>query len=171
MRTSSAIFRDTSSKVFKSLPKILIPTCERIPVVSMSMRLMIGCVQMFVTPGKRSFSSISASRDSRVTPLRHCSGDFRWTIVSFMLTGEGSVDVSARPAFPTADSTSGKLFRISSCLLMIFRASSTEIAGSVTGMYIRSPSFSGGINSLPMPVARKIAPEKSRRAMDTVSSR
>ena len=34
-----------------------------------------------------------------------------------MFTGAGSVEVSARPALPTLHSTSGKLFRISSCLL------------------------------------------------------
>src|SRR5436305_1306550 len=67
-------------------------------------------------------------------------------MVSFMFTGAGSVEVSARPALPTAYSTSGKLLRISSSLPMMARASSIEIAGSVTGMYIRSPSFSGGMN-------------------------
>ena len=40
--TASATRRETSSNVFRSLPNILIPTCERIPVESMSMRLIIG---------------------------------------------------------------------------------------------------------------------------------
>ena len=88
-----------------------------------------------------------------------------------MFTGAGSVDVSARPAFPTAHSTSGKPLRISSSRLMMTRAWSIEIAGSVIGMYIRSPSFKGGMNSLPMAVARKIAPAKSKAANDTVSTR
>ena len=38
---------------------------------------MIGCVQMFVTPGIRSAASISATSFSRVIPARHSLSGFR----------------------------------------------------------------------------------------------
>jgi hypothetical protein len=40
--------RARSCKALRSLPETLTPTSERMPIVSM---LMIGCVQMFDTPG------------------------------------------------------------------------------------------------------------------------
>ena len=49
---TSATARARSSRTLRSLPKTFTPTSERIPVVSMLMRLMIGWVQMFATPGR-----------------------------------------------------------------------------------------------------------------------
>src|SRR5258708_2927993 len=48
----------------------------------MSMRLMIGIVQMFVTPGSSAACPSSVLRVSSVTPVRHWPRGLRWTIVS-----------------------------------------------------------------------------------------
>src|SRR5947209_5007506 len=50
-RRTSATTRARSSSTLRSVPKIFTPTSERMPVVSMLMRLIIGWVQMFATPG------------------------------------------------------------------------------------------------------------------------
>ena len=78
------------------------PTSDRMPVVSMSIRLMIGIVQMFDTPGICTARPISARRRSSVMPARHWSRGLRWTTVSVMFSGAGSVDVSARATLATA---------------------------------------------------------------------
>ena len=117
----------------RSGPKILMPIGVRTPVVSMSIRARIGMVQALVTPGIRTFASISSinsSHEIRSGQMRlktrflshsgdqfeyHCSlcrhsdWGFRRTVVSIMEKGAGSVEVSARPAFPKTLSTSGKL--------------------------------------------------------------
>ena len=49
-------------------PKIFTPTSDRMPVVSMSIRLMIGIVQMFATPGSCTARPISARSRSSVMP-------------------------------------------------------------------------------------------------------
>src|SRR5437899_654731 len=77
----------------------------------MSMRLRMGCVQMFVTPGMRSFSSSRCIMASFVWPAGHWSFGLKVTIVSLMLIGAGSVEVSARPIFPMTDSTATDLMR------------------------------------------------------------
>ncbi len=69
--------------------------------------------------------------------------------VSIMEKGAGSVDVSARPDFPSTLATSGKPMRIRSCDCMRRWASVTEMPGSVVGMKTSAPSSSGGMNSLP----------------------
>ena len=56
------------------------------------------------------------------------------TVVSIMEKGAGSVEVSARPALPNTRSTSGKDFRIRSCICRSRLASVTEMPGSVVGM-------------------------------------
>ncbi len=52
--------------VFRSGPSTLMPIGVRIPVESMSMRFLMGCVQMFGMPGNRSFASISSWSSSKV---------------------------------------------------------------------------------------------------------
>ncbi len=111
--------RARSCKTLRSLPKTLTPTSERMPVVSMLMRLMIGCVQMFDTPGSVVASSSSPMSFSRVIPGRHSRSGLRLTTVSVMLTGAGSVDVSARATFATTDATSGNFWIASFCLRVI----------------------------------------------------
>ena len=88
-----------------------------------------------------------------------------------MFRGAGSVEVSARATFATTYSTSGKVDSTAFCFAAIFVFSSSEMLGSAIGMNIRSPSFSGGMNSLPMPRATTSAPAKSNAAAATVRRR
>ena len=70
-------------------------------------------------------------------------------MVSIIENGAGSVEVSARPAFPKTRSTSGIVLRILSCVSRIRWASETPSPGSVVGMKSSEPSRSGGMNSRP----------------------
>jgi hypothetical protein len=63
-RTACSTSRASASIPARSAPKTLIPTGVRIPVVSMSIRPLIGIVQALVVPGMRSASSISATSSS-----------------------------------------------------------------------------------------------------------
>ncbi len=66
-----------------------------------------------------------------------------------MVSGAGSVAVSARPTLPNTVFTSGTvLIRRSVCCNNCL-ALPIEIPGNVVGMYNRSPSSSSGINSEP----------------------
>ncbi len=155
----------------RSSPKTFTPTSERIPVVSMLIRLMIGWVQMFDTPGRVVAASSSAMSCSRVIPGRHWASGLSRTIVSVMLTGAGSVEVSARATLATTMSTSGTAWIAAFCFLVISTACASEIAGSVTGMNMRSPSLSGGMNSVPIRGTSARAPAKTRPAAPRVRSR
>jgi hypothetical protein len=104
------------------------------PVDNMSMRALIGMVQAFDTPGNCSALSICAISPSMVTPGRHCSLDFRLTTVSNISDGAGSVAVSARPALPYTEATSGNDFMILSWVCSSSPALVTEMPGSVVGM-------------------------------------
>src|SRR2546426_10217391 len=55
----------TCSISFKSVPKILMPMGVRMPVVSISTRVLIGMIQAFVHPGKAILRFISAVRSSQ----------------------------------------------------------------------------------------------------------
>src|SRR5450759_1898602 len=112
----------------------LMPTGVRTPVVSMSMRPLIGIVQALLTPGMRTASSIWLTRSSQemrsgqmgrnagsihagtrpeyhLGSCRHLPCGFSTMVVSIIENGAGSVDVSARPALPITLSTSGKRLR------------------------------------------------------------
>ena len=65
---------------------------------------------------------------------RHSAGGFSTTVVSIIENGAGSVDVSARPALPNTETTSGKDLRIRSWVSRRRWASVTEMPGSVVGM-------------------------------------
>jgi hypothetical protein len=82
--------------------------------------------------------------------FRHFAGSVSsWTTVSIIESGAGSVAVSARPIFPWTPATSGNvLISLSVCWSSSFDFV-TLIDGSVVGMYSRSPSSSGGMNSDP----------------------
>jgi hypothetical protein len=71
-----------------------------------------------------------------------------------MLIGAGSRGLSTRPTLPITEATSGKERSTASCCFMISTALVSEIALEVTGMNIRVPSSSGGMNSRPTPAAR-----------------
>ena len=94
-------------------------------------------------------------------------------MVSTISIGEGSVGVSARPAFPTASSTSGKE---SISRLRALRSSATwviEARGTVTGMSRMDPSSRGGMNSRPMGSVLKATKETASvipRAIPRVAS-
>src|SRR5581483_5007344 len=51
LRSTRSISCDFCSMTFKSGPKTFTPICVRIPVESMSIRFLIGCVQMLEIPG------------------------------------------------------------------------------------------------------------------------
>ncbi len=96
-------------------------------------------------------------------PARHSEVGLRFTTVSTMDIGAQSVAVLARPALPQTEATSGNVMRRLSSTCSSRRCVVTETAGSVLGMYISEPSFSGGMNSLPRPasgsnVSTRIAP-------------
>jgi hypothetical protein len=134
------------------------PMGVRTPVVSMSIRALMGMVQALVVPGIWRAASISASsssheirsgqarRQSRLLShsgdhevyqralCRHCAGGLRTIVVSIIEKGAGSVDDSARPAFPKTRSTSGNVFRIWSCFCTRALASLTDSPGRVVGM-------------------------------------
>src|SRR5207245_1272876 len=126
------------------------PPYDRLAVVVLLVRLRIGWVQRFDTPGSVVARSNSPISVARVIPGRHSASGFRLTIVSVMLTGAGSVEVSARAIFATTAATSGTRWMAAFCVLVIAIAWGSEMAGSVTGMNIRSPSFRGGMNSDPI---------------------
>ena len=68
---------------------------------------------------------------------------------SIMSSCAGSVAVSARPALPCTDATSGNRMMMRSCAISARRASSIAIPGNVVGMTSSEPSSSGGMNSEP----------------------
>src|SRR6266511_4005084 len=96
----------------------------------MLMRLMIGWVQMFDTPGKVVAASSSPMSCSRVIPGRHSDGGLRFTTVSVMLTGAGSVEVSAREIFATTEATSGTAWMAAFCFFVISDRKSTRLNSS-----------------------------------------
>ena len=108
------------------------PTGVRTPVVSMSMRALMGMVQAFETPGSLQrlvhlvdqlvggdvvrrdapedrLRPLGRPAEYHVSTLRHSVCGLSTMIVSIMENGAGSVDVSARPAFPSTRSHLGKL--------------------------------------------------------------
>ena len=139
------------------------PTGVLMPVASMSMRVLIGITQALVTPGNRTDASSSSMILRVVMPGRHSLCGLSWITVSIMVSGAGSVAVSARPILPNTRSTSGcclisrSVCCNSSCALPIDRP------GSVVGMYIRSPSSSSGMNSVPRPLAKRASHGVSRK--------
>ena len=133
------------------------PMGVRTPVESMSMRPLMGMVHALTEPGicsARSISSISSSHEmcsGQMWPrkdfsrcgaheeyqrsfARHSAGGFSTTVVSIIESGAGSVDVSARPALPKTQTTSGNDFRMRSCVSISRWASVTDMPGTVVGM-------------------------------------
>ena len=113
---------------------ILMPTGVRMPVASMSMRVLIGYTHAFDTPGNFTRASSSAFSFSGVMPGRHWSRGLNWIVVSNISIGAGSVALSARPALPNTRSTSGTVRMSLSVCCSSARAASVESPGSVVGM-------------------------------------
>src|SRR3569832_364189 len=148
----------------RSGPVILMPTAVRMPVDNMSMRVRIGLPQELVRPGNRTARSSFWISSSTVSPGGHSFLGLSRMVVSSMDSGAGSVALSARPALPNTRATSG-IWRISrSVICRILAASSTDTPGNVVGMYSRSPSYSGGMNSLPRRETGHAALASSRTA-------
>ena len=135
--------------VARSWPVTRTPSGVRMPLTCMLMRLRIGGTQAAVRPGKASFSCSSAISFSRVIPGRHSASGLNCTVVSSMVSGAGSVALSARPALPKTVATSGTDLMMRSVRCSTASAWLGESPGRVVGMYSTSPSSSSGMNSLP----------------------
>ena len=145
------------------------PTGVLMPVASISMRFLIGITQALVRPGNwiSSFSSFLSL--SMVMPSRHSSCGLSRMVVSIMVSGAGSVALSARPTLPNTVFTSGTvlislLVCCSSC-----SALPAETAGKALGIYSRSPSSSSGINSEPRCCSGHMPTMTSNRAPASTS--
>ncbi len=132
------------------VPATFTPTGLLMPVASMSMRLRMGGTQMFERPGTFTVPSSSSTSRSIVIPGRHWSRGLSWMVVSNISSGAGSVAVSARPALPKTLATSGTVRISRSVCWSSSDAFPTDRPGSAVGMYRRSPSSSGGMNSPPI---------------------
>ena len=119
------------------------------PVASMSIRLRIGGTQMFESPGTCTVRSSSSTSLAVVIPGRHSSRGLNWIVVSIISIGAGSVAVSARPTLPNTRATSGTVLISRSVCCSSSPALAADSPGSAVGMYSRSPSSSGGMNSPP----------------------
>ena len=135
--------------VSRFCPYTFKPTSVRMPVESILIRLMMGCVHPLVTPGICSLAFSSLMMSFLVRFFLHSLCGFNSTIVSIMLMGELSVAVFALPALPSTFFTSGIDLISLSCTCKILFASLLDTSGKVTGIKRMEPSSSGGINSRP----------------------
>lgn len=78
-------------------------------------------------------SSLSIN-PSMVTFLGHAARGFSLIVVSIIETGAGSVAVSAAPALPKTDSTSGICRMARSVICRILAASPSDTPGKVVGI-------------------------------------
>ncbi len=129
----------------------------RMPVLSISMRPLIGMVQPLARPGicsaafirlmssscemrsgvtrrRAGFSHPGAQAEYHVSTWRHWDLGLRVITVSSIESGAGSVGVSARPAFPNTRSTSGNCRMMRSVTCSKRCASAIEMPGMVEGM-------------------------------------
>ncbi len=127
------------------------------PVVSMSIRALIGIVHAFDTPGSLSaslswltsssvemrsdengrntgFIHSGAHPEYHVGTRRHSEWGLSVMTVSSIDSGAGSVLVSARPALPSTRSTSGNCLMMRSLTCSSVCASVIEMPGIVVGM-------------------------------------
>ncbi len=158
--------------VSRSPPETLSPTGVRSPVLSMSIRPLMGIVQALTRPGrlrawfiwlmrsswemwsgviclKMERAQPGAQPEYQVSAFRHSDFGLRMMTVSSMDRGAGSVDVSARPALPRTLWTSGNCRMMRSVTWRTFWASVIDRPGMVVGMYSSDPSSRGGMNSEP----------------------
>ena len=118
----------------RSVPETLTPIGLLMPVASMSMRLRIGGIQMFASPGTFTAASSSSTSFSGVIPGRHWSRGLSWIVVSNISIGAGSVAVSARPALPNTRATSGTVLIMRSVCCSNSPALAADSIGSAVGM-------------------------------------
>ena len=144
-------------------PYNLIPTSVLIPVDSMLIRLIMGCVHPFITPGICSLAFNSLIISSLEKPSLHSDCGFNSTMLSIIFIGALSVAVFARPAFPRTFCTSGTVIISLSCTCMIRFISELETSGKVTGIKSSDPSSNGGINSVPRLSTRGTLPNTNAK--------
>ncbi len=155
--------------VARSFPATLMPTGLLMPVASMSMRFRMGGTQTFDSPGTLTTRSSSSTSLSGVMPARHCVRGLNWMVVSNISRGAGSVAVSARPALPNTRSTSGTVLMRRSVCWSSSDALEAEMPGNADGMYSRSPSSSGGMNSPPRRATGMAVAASTSAAMSSVT--
>ncbi|MNM88076.1 hypothetical protein D3C81_1002750 [compost metagenome] len=90
-------------------------------------------------------------------------------VVSNISIGAGSVAVSARPALPNTVATSGTVLIRRSVCCSNCAALPTDSPGSADGMYSRSPSSSGGMNSPPIRMTGQAVASNRSAAIATVA--
>jgi len=178
-RESTASAEAPSASSRSGVPALIrSPTGVRMPVETMSRRPRTGAVQALVQPGSRADLSSSATSSALFTGRssgqirpstrrsaggaqaenQRCSavrghpvrGRSR-TVVSAMVSGAGSVAVSARPIFPKTVATAGEPASAESWKRSCSGSSSSGAPGKVLGMKRRSPSSMRGRNSRPSP--------------------
>ena len=138
------------------------PTGVWMPVLCIMTGARIGCTHVFTYPTVCSALSISATSLSFVIPFRHFDFGCSRTVVSIIVSGAGSVDVSARLIFPKTRSTSGNCFSFLSICCNTHPASRLGKPGRVDGMYRIEPSSVSGRKSLPMPFSKNTAAMTAR---------
>ena len=178
-RESTASAEAPSASRRSGVPALIrSPTGVRMPVETMSRRPRTGAVQALVQPGSRAARSSSATSSApstgrcsgQISPSRrrtaggaqaeyqrgpeirgHSARGRSRTVVSAMVSGAGSVAVSARPIFPKTVATAGEPASAESWKRSCNGSSSSGAPGSVLGMKRRSPSSMRGRNSRPSP--------------------
>ena len=110
------------------------PTGVLMPVASMSMRVLMGIVHAFVSPGNCTIPSNSEMTSSMVLPAGQVSVSVRVMVVSNIDSGAGSVAVWARPALPSTCFTWGCRAMILSVCWSSSRAFVIDRPGGVVGM-------------------------------------
>src|SRR5688572_15902023 len=109
--------------------------------------------------------------ESFVVPGGQVSFGVSVTMVSLILIGAGSVDVSARPILPTTIFTAGSAAMMRSCWTISSVAFVSEMLGSVMGIHIAVSSSRGGMNSDPIVVAMYNAEPNTPAAIINVMAR
>ena len=156
----------SAERRFRSGPKIFTATGPRIPVLSIRIRLSMGCRNAGTKPGNCCIlCNISARSFSIVMPCRHSETGLSMIVVSIMEIGAGSVAESARPSLPTTLSTSGKDESALSWADITRLISGRETLGSVVGMKSMARSFRGGMKSQPMVLPRPRDPSRITAAI------
>src|SRR5260370_31405156 len=105
----------------------------------MSVRALSGIVQALEGRGNCKALSNSAIRPSTLSPRRHSALGLRLITVSNISVGAGSVAVSARPALPDTEATSGTVVLSLFCGCKISAPLVTDRPGDVVGLYINGP--------------------------------
>ena len=131
-------FLDLHGRVFwispRSGPKTLMPSMQRKPVVSISVRVWIGIQKMFAMPGVLMLAFISAISLSQVIPGRHCSGGLKRHDGFEHRERRGIGRGFGLPGFAEYAFTSGIFGSMRSWICRILVASVIDMPGTAVGM-------------------------------------